>query len=450
MTHVHEKAHEARVRSPRGSGRRAAWASMVGAVADWYDYFLYGTAAGLVLGKLYFPGSVAEGAIAAFATFAIGFFFRPVGSVVFGHFGDRLGRKRMLVLTMILMGGASTAIGLLPTYSQIGIAAPILLVALRAVQGFAVGGEYGGAALMAVESAPPGTKAFRGSVVQTGAFVGLLLATATFLGVRTALSEASFESWGWRVPFLLSALILVVGYLVRRKVADSPEFQRVKKEGKVQKIPLLSALRKHPKSFVIIIGLYLGANVATYTVLTFALAFAAVYTDVSGTTILVASTAAAAVAALTVPIAAKISDKIGYFKVFVFGAVVAIVMAFPFFWSLQSGNTAAIIAATIVVLAVACASMTAVQQPIFTQLFDPEFRYSGAGFAYGLGAAVAGLSPFIATALARAGDGSSTGPALYMAGICGVTLLTAVAVRRRIESLHRADGVPAEGVAAGH
>src|SRR5258706_13433094 len=178
----------------RERARVATWASMVGAVADWYDYFLYGTAAVIVFGPLYFPGSVAQGTLAAFASFAVGFFFRPVGSIVFGHFGDKLGRKRMLVLTMLLMGGASTLIGLLPTYSQIGIAAPILLVTLRAIQGFAVGGEYGGAALMAVESAPPGEKALRGSVVQSGGVFGLLLPNGAFFLFASILSDDAFQA----------------------------------------------------------------------------------------------------------------------------------------------------------------------------------------------------------------------------------------------------------------
>ena len=423
----------------RKRARVATWASMVGAVADWYDYFLYGTAAAIVFGPLYFPGSVARGTLAAFASFAVGFFFRPVGSIVFGHFGDKLGRKRMLVLTMVLMGGASALIGLLPTYSQIGIAAPILLVTLRAIQGFAVGGEYGGAALMAVESAPPGEKALRGSVVQSGAFLGLLLANGAFFLFASILSDDAFKAWGWRIPFLLSVVILAVGYWVRRSAQDTPEFEQVKQEGKVVKIPLLSAMRKQPASFFIIIGLYLGANVATYTILTYAIAYGTVYAHVDKSVLLIASMIAAAVGLFTIPLAGKYGDKKGYLRVFAFGAVAAIVMAFPFFWSLDSGNTLLIILATVVVLAFGAAPMVAVQQPIFTELFDTEFRYSGAGFAYGLGAMIGGLSPFIATYLTDFGGGTGTYPALYMAGIGTVTLLTALAVRGRINGIYQRD-----------
>jgi MHS family shikimate/dehydroshikimate transporter-like MFS transporter len=429
---------------PSDGGRRAAWASMIGAIAEWYDYFLYGTAAALVLGKLYFPGSVSQGILAAFATFAIGFFFRPVGAAVFGHFGDRLGRQRMLVLTMIMMGGASTVIGFLPTYSQIGIAAPLILVLIRAIQGLAVGGEYGGAALMAIESAPAGQKALRGSLVQSGAFIGLLIANGMFFIFASILSSEAFESWGWRVPFLLSAVIVLVGYWLRRTTPESPEFEKAKTQGKVVKLPLMTALRKHPKSFVIIIGLYLGANVATYMVLTFGISYGATYAGLDRNALLMATTIAAAVALVTIPLAARCADKIGYFRVFAFGALVTIAMAFPFFWSLHSGNELLIVLATVIVLAVGCGSMVAVQQPIFTQLFEVEFRYSGAGFAAGLGAAIGGLSPFIATGLVTAGGGTATYPALYMIGIGVLTLLTAIWMRKKIGSIYVQDSVAGE------
>jgi MFS transporter, MHS family, shikimate and dehydroshikimate transport protein len=433
---------EAPLSVSRNRARVATWASMVGAVADWYDFFLYGTAAAIVFGPLYFPGSVAKGTLAAFASFAVGFFFRPVGSVVFGHFGDKLGRKRMLVLTMVLMASASALIGLLPTYSQIGIAAPLLLVILRAIQGFAVGGEYGGAALMAIESAPPGEKALRGSVVQSGAFLGLLLANGAFFLLASFLSDEAFKAWGWRIAFLLSAVILAVGYWVRRAAQETPEFEQAKREGKMVKIPLLSAMRKQPASFFIIIGLYLGANVATYTVLAFAIAYGTAYAHVDKSVLLTATTTAAAVGLFTIPLAATYGDKKGYERVFAFGAVVTIVMAFPFFWSLDSGNTLLIFLATLVVLAVGAVSMVSVQQPIFTELFDTEFRYSGAGFGYGLGAAVGGLSPFIATYLTVFGGGTGVYPALYMVCASAVSLLTALAVSRRINGIYRRDTAP--------
>jgi MHS family shikimate/dehydroshikimate transporter-like MFS transporter len=418
---------------------------MVGAIADWYDYFLYGTAAALVVGPLYFPGSVGKGALAAFATFAIGFFFRPLGSIFFGHFGDRVGRKNMLILTMVLMGASSTLIGLLPTFAQIGIAAPILLVVFRALQGFAVGGEWGGAALMAVESAPNGEKAFRGSVVQSGAFIGLLLANGAFLLFSTVLSDAAFLSWGWRVPFLLSVVILAVGYWVRRGTYDSPEFERVKREGRVEKFPLWSALKAHPKSFFIIVGMFIGPNVATYMVLTFAISYGTTHAGVGKTVFLVAQMIASAVCLVTIPALAKYGDRSGWFRTYVIGAVVVIVFSLPFFWILDSGSTVAIVLATIVMLAIGATAQVAVQQPIFTQMFDAKFRYSGAGFAYQFGAAIGGISPLLSTFLVQAGGGSGTGPAVYMAGIALVTLLTTIAVRKQIRTIQFGEQAPSGG-----
>lgn len=426
---------------PTGTtARRAGWASMVGAIADWYDYFLYGTAAALVLGPLYFPGSNSTaGTLAAFATFAVGFFFRPVGSIFFGHFGDRIGRKRMLVLTMLLMGGSSTLIGVLPTYAQIGVAAPVLLVVLRAIQGFAVGGEWGGATLMAVESAPPHRKAFFGSVVQTGAYVGLLVATGAFYLFSSLLSDPAFLSWGWRVPFLASAVILGVGFWVRRGVEDTPEFRSAREEGKVRKVPLWSALRENPKSFLIVIGMRLGENVANYMVLTFAIAYATSRAGVSKNVLLVALIITSAASLFTVPLIARYADRYGYYRVYVFGAAAGICLAFPFFWSLDTGNTVVIILATLVVLTSAEIAMAAVQQPIFTELFDTEFRYSGAGFAYQFTAAVGGgLTPLIAAWLVDLGGGSGNLAAGYMALVCAIALATTVAVRRRIRATHKA------------
>jgi MFS transporter, MHS family, shikimate and dehydroshikimate transport protein len=412
--------------------QRATWASMVGAVADWYDYFLYGTAAALVLGKLYFPGSVANGTLAAFATFAVGFFFRPVGSAVFGHFGDRIGRKRMLSLTLLLMGGASTLIGVLPTYSQIGMAAPALLVLLRAVQGFAVGGEWGGAVLLAVETSPQGQRALRGSVVQTGAFIGLVLADGVYLILTYTMSAHAFDTWGWRVPFLISVVILTLGYWVRRGVLETPLFEQVKKKGRLHKLPLWSALKTHPAAFFTIIGMYIGPNVVTYIVLTFAISYAKNRAGVSDNAMLMASMIAAGGSLITIPLAARWGDRRGYVRVYVVGAIVAIAFAFPFIWSLDSGNILAIVLTALVLVAVGDATMVAVQQPIFADLFDIEFRYSGAGFSYGVGAALGGVSPFIATLLVQAGGGSGTYPAIYLIGIVAVSLTTTVLVRQRI------------------
>jgi len=424
-----------------GSGHsptRAAAASAVGAIVDWYDYFLYGTASALVFSDVFFPTSdPSTGQLASFATFAIGFFFRPIGSIFFGHFGDRIGRKRMLVLTMLLMGTASACIGLVPTHAQIGLAAPVLLVALRAVQGFAVGGEWGGAALMAVESAPRGKRALFGSVVQSGAYVGQLVAYGAFYLTRTLVDNHAFMQWGWRIPFLISAVIIAIGYFIRRGVSDTPEFLEAKVAGQIEKIPLWSALRQNPRSFLIIFGMRIGENVANYMVLTFALAYATDHLDVESSTMLVALMVTSAASLFSVPLIARIADRFGYYPVYVFGAAAGIALAFPFMAGLRTGNTVVIIASTLVTLTLVEIAMAAVQQPIFTELFDPQFRYSGAGFAYQVTAALGGgLTPLIATELVNIAHGATYLAATYMALFCAVSLGTTVAVRDRIRATH--------------
>ncbi|OOP60505.1 hypothetical protein BMF89_16700 [Arthrobacter sp. SRS-W-1-2016] len=414
---------------------------MIGAVADWYDFFIYGTASALVLGRLFFPGSLAQGTLAAFATFAVGFLFRPIGSVVFGHFGDRIGRKRMLALTLVIMGGSSTLIGLLPTHNQIGIAAPVLLVVLRALQGFAVGGEWGGATLLAIESAPNGKRATRSSVVQSGAFVGLLLANAMYLILSAVLPSDSFDAWGWRIPFLVSAVILGIGYWIRRGVPETPEFEAVKKQGLIKKVPLIAALKKHPIAVLTIIGMYLGPNVVTYIVLTFSIPFAKAQAGVSSTVLLTASLVAAGGSLITIPLAAKWGDRKGYLRVYLTGAMITVVFAFPFIWALSSGNAVNIVLAAVVMLVIGAAPMVAVQQPIFTDLFDAEFRYSGAGFSYGLGAAIGGMSPFVATALSQADGGKGMYPTLYLIGMVMISVVTGVLVRREIHRNHISGGL---------
>jgi MHS family shikimate/dehydroshikimate transporter-like MFS transporter len=286
-------------------------------------------------------------------------------------------------------------------------------------------------------------------VVQTGAFVGLLLANGICLILTYSLSEHAFDTWGWRVPFLISVVILTLGYWVRRGVLETPQFEQAKKQGRVHRLPLWSALRKHPGALFTIVGMYIGPNVLTYIVLTFAISYAKGRAGVSADVLLLASMVASAGCLITVPLAAKWGDRKGYVRVYVAGAVVAIALSFPFIWILDSGNALAIVLASLLMLAVGDAAMVAVQQPIFTDLFDTEFRYSGAGFAYQLGSALGGVSPFIATALVGVGGGTATYPAIYLAAICAVSLITTVLVRRRIRLNHATAGGPPAGESAG-
>ncbi len=419
------------------NARRAALASLVGAIVDWYDYFLYGTASALVFGPLFFPGDdPVASQLASYATFAVGFFFRPIGGIVFGHFGDRIGRKRMLVLTLMVMGCASIGIGLLPTYQSIGVLAPILLVTLRAIQGFAVGGEWAGATLLAIENAPAGKTTRFGSVVQHGAYVGILTANgAYFLTSALVRPTETFLEWGWRIPFVMSIVVVVVGLIIRRGADDGHEFQQIKKADAVRRLPLLAAFRENPSAFFIVFGMRVGENVANYLILTFSISYVTKTLGVDSSISLSAILLTAVAAMCFIPFVAAWADRRGPFQVYVFGASAGIALAFPFFWGLNTGNFWVVLISVMVTLLLVEVTMAVAQQPIFTRLFKPEFRYSGAGFAYQITAALGGgLAPLIATALVGAAGGATYPAALYMLIFCGISLITTLLVRDRIRS----------------
>lgn len=415
--------------SPASSrqAKRAALASLVGAIVDWYDFFLYGIVGALVFGKLFFTDAdPTVGTLATFATFGVGFLFRPLGGIVFGHFGDRIGRKSMLIATLFLMGLASTLIGVLPTYDSVGILAPILLVVLRAVQGFAVGGEWAGAALLATEHAPGEKKGLYSSWVQVGASGGLLLSTGLVTLMAGVTTEEQFLAWGWRVPFLISMVIVLAGWVIRMKVAETPTFDKVKKEEVIAKAPLLGAIKENPKGFLLIIGMRLSELVGFYTVTVFALSYATTKLGVSKPTMLIANMIGAVVSIAAIPLFAALSDRIGRRRVFLFGAVMGMVLAFPFFWGVQTTTPVLIWLGAILVINLSHDPLVSVQQPLFTELFGPRFRYSGAGVGYQLASAIGGgFTPLIAAALAAAGGWTYV--AIYMVAASAISLLAGLA-----------------------
>ena len=410
----------------KSSASRAAAASFAGAVMDWYDFFVYGLVAALTFPKLFFTAdSPATGTLLTFATFGVGFVARPLGGIVFGHYGDKIGRKAMLVLTLVLMGLGTAAIGVLPTYGQIGVFAPVLLVAMRFIQGFAVGGEWGGAALMAVEHAPEKRRGFFGSFVQVGASAGLLIATAVVSIVSAATTNEQFLAWGWRIPFLVSLLVVVGGYIIRRGVDESPEFiHEVKQAHHEARIPLVEALARHPGAFLKIVGMRLVELVGFYTVTVFALNYGVSHGVARGS-LLNATLAVGVVAIFLIPAMGALSDRIGRRPVYVVGALVGVLGAFPLFWALDSQNLFYIVLAFVVVANFSHDPVVSVQQPLFTEMFEASFRYSGAGFAYQLASAVAGgFTPIIAASLVMQDGGGHTYVALYMVGACLVSLVT--------------------------
>lgn len=409
---------------PTPSVARVVLASFIGTTIEWYDFFLYGTAAALVFNRLFFPAlDPHAGTMAAFATYAVGFFARPVGGVVFGHFGDRLGRKSMLVTTLMLMGVATFLIGVLPTYSQVGVAAPVLLVLLRFVQGFGVGGEWGGAVLMAVEHGHRGRRGLYASWVQAGVPAGLLLATAVF-NLFSLLPEEAFMRWGWRVPFLLGIGLLGVGLFIRLGVLESPLFAQMRNRPQAARLPLLDVLLRYPRSIILTIGARMAENGCFYVFTVFVLSYATEKLGIAKGTILNGVLLASAFQFCAIPLFGALSDRVGRRPVYLGGAVALALFAFPFFWLVASGSTALVWLAIVVGLVVH-AAMYAPQAAFFSELFGTEVRYSGASLGYQLASPLAGgVAPLIATTLLQASGGRPWPVALYLIALAAVTIVS--------------------------
>jgi len=383
--------------------RKVALASLIGTTIEWYDFFLYGTASALIFNKLFFPNyDPLTGTFAAVGTYAVGFAARPIGGIVCGHYGDRIGRKSMLILTLLIMGIATFLIGCLPTYNQIGIWAPILLVVLRVAQGFAAGGEWAGAVLMAVEHAPAGRRGFYGSWPQIGVPAGLLLSTLIF-GQITKLPEEVLFGWGWRVAFLLSFILVGVGLFVRLAIIESPLFAEIKEAGTESRAPIIDAVREHPRNVLLAMGARLAENGAFYLYTVFVLTYATQSKiGFSRSAVLAAISIAALIELFTMPTFGALSDRFGRRPVYLFGAIFTALFAFPFFWMIESSNTTLMVLAIVFALVFGHSAMYGPQASFFSELFGTRVRYSGASLGYQLSSVIAGgLSPLIATGLLR-------------------------------------------------
>lgn len=428
-TRAAESANASRSRS---QARKAALGSFVGAVVDWYDFLLYGIVAALVFNSAFFPDIGRNmGTLAAFATFGVGFLFRPLGGVVFGHYGDRLGRKRMLVLTVMMMGLSTMAIGFLPTFASIGWWAPVLLVLMRAIQGFAVGGEWGGAALMAVESAPTGKKAFYSSGVQVGYGVGLVLATGIVTLLSHLLGDAAFRSWGWRLPFVFSVVLVLVGLWVRSSMDESREFvEKVEHGHRKLKMPVLEALTRHPQAFLYIVALRLAELFTMYIVTAFALSYSTTNLGLSRDLFLGIGLFVGALSCVTIPCFAWLADRLGLRRIYLIGALIGLASAVPFFLALEARSTVWIVIFSVALANLAHDMVVSVQQPLFTELFGAAYRYSGAGVGYQFASVVGGgFTPFIAVALVGIGAGSWHLVAAYLAIGCLISLIVAARMK---------------------
>ncbi|KDB09188.1 General substrate transporter [Burkholderia sp. lig30] len=408
----------------------AGWASMTGTTIEWYDFFLYGTAAALVFNRIFFPSlDPVVGTLAAFGTFAVGFIGRPMGGIVFGHFGDRIGRKSMLMITLLLMGVPSMIIGLIPSYDRIGYWSTAILVAMRFLQGMAVGGEWGGAVLMAVEHAPKGRKGLFGSLPQTGVGLGLILSSLAMTAVA-AMPEADMLSWGWRIPFLASIALVGLGWFIRLKVPESPDFQKMKTQGKAVNAPVLTAIRNHPREVLTIIGARAAENTWFYMVVTFSLAYATNSLHIPKADVLHAVTAGAALSLVTMPLCGHLSDLVGQRRMFACGLVLMCAFAAPFFAMLGTLHASLVWWAIVLGLGVVFPILYAPESLLFARQFPAEIRYSGISLSVQLaGILGGGFAPMIATSLLAAGHGNPHYVVAYLVGLGVFALLCTLLMR---------------------
>ncbi len=411
---------------------KVVFASLVGTAVEWYDFFLYGSAAALVFGTLFFPNANPVNAtLLAFGTYAVGFVARPLGGVVFGHFGDRVGRKKMLVVSLMMMGVATFAIGLLPTYASIGVLAPILLLVCRLAQGFAVGGEWGGAVLMAAEHGDDARRGFWSSWPQAGVPLGNLLATGVLFLLAAFQSDAAFESWGWRIPFLLSAVLVLIGLYVRLQLEESPVYQEAKAEIAAKNtgashMPIIEVIKTYPKEVFIAMGMRMAENISYYIFTIVSITYVTTYLGQDKGTILQMLLIAAAFQFFLIPALGAFSDKVGRRPLYFAGAVGVAAWSFVFFGLLETNNSGMILLAVIVGLFFH-SLMYAPQAAFFSELFGTSVRYTGASVGYQLASIFAGaLAPIIAVKLLGPEDVANTFlVALY---VTAASVLTVIAV----------------------
>ncbi|MBX9955688.1 MHS family MFS transporter [Peribacillus simplex] len=412
--------------------RRVLVASLVGSSIEWFDYFLYGTVSALVFNQLFFVNEDPTiGLLLSYASFALAFFIRPFGGVIFSHIGDRIGRKKTLVLTLSLMGVATFGMGLLPTYQAVGIWAPILLITLRLVQGLGIGGEWGGALLLAVEYAPAEKRGLFGAIPQMGVTIGMLLGTVA-LSIMTMLPENAFMTWGWRIPFIFSALLVFFGLWIRKGIDETPSFKKVKESGEVPKLPIVETLKNYWREVLIAVGAKVVETAPFYIFSTFVVSYATANLGFSRTATLTAVMIATIITTILIPIMGNLSDKIGRKKLFIGGTIGMALFAFPYFWLLQQKSVLLLIVATVIGLGVIWAPITAVLGTMFSEIFDAKIRYTGITLGYQIGAALAGgTAPLVATALLDRFNNSYVPVAIYIIFASVLSLAAIWAVKDR-------------------
>ncbi|WP_282342308.1 MULTISPECIES: MFS transporter [Pseudomonas] len=407
--------------SSQNSLRKVVTASVIGATIEWYDFFLYGVVAGIVFNKLYFPSDdPLVSTMLAYGTFAVGFVTRPLGGVIFGHFGDKIGRKSMLVMTMMIMGVATFLIGLVPTYDTIGVWAPILLLLLRVFQGIGLGGEWGGAVLMAFEYAPEKKRGFYASLPQVGLAIGLCLASGVVGFLSYALSDQQFLDWGWRAAFLLSAVLVFLGTWIRLNVMETPEFAKVKQENAEASIPFIDMIKRYPKNVLAGMGARYIDGVFFNVFGVFSLSYLTQTLNLPRSEALIGVMVAAVVMCFTIPLFGALSDRIGRTRVYLWGSLITGISAFPAFWLMTTsgGDMFTIWLAIVIPFGIFYASVYGPEAAMFCELFDAKVRYTGISFVYQFsGIFASGLTPMIATALMRSSGGQPWSTCWYVLGV---------------------------------
>jgi MFS transporter, MHS family, shikimate and dehydroshikimate transport protein len=408
--------HQLRTEPPKQSIFRIIVTALIGSALEWYDFGLYGVTAALVFAPLFFPTfSPVAGTLAAFTTYAVGFLSRPLGGIIFSHYGDKVGRKPVLAATLIVMGVSTCLMGLLPTYDQIGVWAPVALVVLRLIQGLGAGAEYGGAALLLAEQ-NPNRRGFYGGFAASGVFTGIVLSLGVFSLVTAPLSQESLLSWGWRVPYLLSVVVIGVGIYLRMKMPETPEFSRdVKTTHKEASVPLLEVIMNYPKHILLGMGANLALVGYSYVVQTFVLTYITTNLGLSRNVGLIGVVIAAVVGAVAMPLFGALADRVGTRRVIMTGAAASALFAFPFFWMLETRETPMIWLAILIGLSFCVGSIFGPIAAFYSELFDTRIRYTGLVFAREVsGSLVGGFTPLIATSLVLWSGGNSWPVSIYM------------------------------------
>lgn len=406
-----------------------AFAGTIGTIIEWYDFLIYGTAAALVFNTVFFPNvDPLTGTLAALGSYAVGFLARPLGGALFGHFGDRIGRKSMLMLTMMVMGLGTFLIGVLPTYGQVGLWAPALLILLRFIQGIGLGGEWGGASLIVIEHAPANRRGLYGSLVQVGFPMGLVCSSGVFALV-TMMPDADFRAWGWRIPFLVSIVLVALGAFIRARVPETPVFEAMKARNDISRNPFLESIVSSPKTFLVALGLKLSEVSWVYMLTVFVVVYTTTKLGLPKSLLLNAILWAALIELITIPLFGFLSDHIGRRPFYFLGVVFTVVFAFPLFWMLDTKSPEIVILAIIIALNFGHGLMFAPESAYFPELFGARVRFSGASFGFQASAAIGGgFAPIIATALAGY-MGGTAGVSIMLILLAGITLIAAFYAR---------------------